>query len=367
MKAPKDPRLGLTSASNAEADSLCPGRYLAQRGLPEERSALAQFGSETHAAFAGEDVELSVSQERILEMAAEIEANVIRHVFGEEAIGAPDKEKRLWIELEDGSGLKHSGQCDKVFVGDEKILIEDLKSLRGDVALSPENLQLRDEAVLAWNEYSDCQTVSVFINQPMATRTPIITTYDLDDLGTAWFEMQQRIKASHDPKSSRVPGVVQCRYCRARGTCPEAIKWAKTSTAMMLPKEPKQIVKELAPEQCVQIWDKRRTLYAILDGIEDRLKALPEKRLEKLGLRIKPGPVRETITNPNALFERLECYGVKVSEFTAIVKVPKSGVSDLLRSHTEAKGKELDQLVKNVVDGLTEGKETKATLERIKD
>ena len=50
-----DERRGQTSASNAQADSLCQGRHRAQAGLPDTKSDDSKFGTEIHDALAKDD------------------------------------------------------------------------------------------------------------------------------------------------------------------------------------------------------------------------------------------------------------------------------------------------------------------------
>jgi hypothetical protein len=194
-----------------------------------------------------------------------------------------------------------------------------------------------------------------------------VTHYNQEACSTAWAHLQARVIRSHDPNSKRVAGTVQCRYCLARATCPQAIEWVKNCSQITSPNPVEKIVKHLTPEQCLEVWDKRNTLYAILDGIEFRLKMLTDKQLKELGLEHKEGPMRETITNPEVLFSRLQSLKVTSKEFTSIVKVPKSGVQDLVRAATQLKGKELEKAVKELLDGLTESKQTKSSLVRVKE
>ena len=51
----KDERQVHTSASNASADRKCPGRAIAQRGIPEVKSDDAEHGRAIHEALAKQD------------------------------------------------------------------------------------------------------------------------------------------------------------------------------------------------------------------------------------------------------------------------------------------------------------------------
>lgn len=238
---PTDVRLGLTSASNAQADQLCPGRHLAQRGLANYESRDASLGSGLHKAFETGDTSgfgpmhrKTVERGRYLEdivWSAWIRKVDIARVEAAKAI----REERLWLVI---NGKKmHSGAIDALWFSADKnhALIEDLKSLFGDVDDAESNLQLRDYAALVFHNFG-CETVSVFINQPNVRwkeQDQKLITYQREDLEQALAEMTQRVLASNDPDSPRIPGRKQCQFCLACGTsrCPESLQVVKDFTA----------------------------------------------------------------------------------------------------------------------------------------
>lgn len=241
---PFDPRQGLTSASNAEADLLCPGRHLAQRGLTSDDSKDSASGTLVHAAFAGTQSfeTLSSAQRKTTQRGKDIEYHVVERWFmghgndfaemGEiETYNAIDKrahrELRLWAYL---NGQKiHSGGIDALWLtGNMKYaLIEDLKSLFGDIEDAASNQQLRDYAALVYLNYG-CEQVSVFINQPNVRwklEDQKLITYEAADLERAAKEMKERVLASQKLDAPRIPGRKQCNFCLAAGTsrCPESL------------------------------------------------------------------------------------------------------------------------------------------------
>lgn len=362
-KPTKDPRRFWTSASNAQADELCPGRYRAQLAIEDDTSAAAQFGQQIHDAFAGEVVDLTVSQTRIWEIAEEICAEAVQRVFGE-CEPKVLKEKRLWTTI--GNKYEHSGQCDRIYLHDHRAIIADLKSLRGEVALAPENLQLRDEATLLFLHDRKITHISVFICQPLVSRVPIICLYTRADHFLKMFEaLASRVYDSHDPKAKRVPGSPQCDFCRARGTCAPAIKWSRTLPLQRAPSL-ELAVDRLKPEQLLEIWNKSSTIESILKEVERRLTLLTPLQLQSLGLRMNDGHMRQKINNPNELFRRLGKLGVKSEEFTRLCKVGIGDVSDLVRKKTGLLSKRLDQKVDDILSGITDSKRTKPSLEKTK-
>ena len=79
MNEQTDKRRGHTSASNAAADRLCPGRHNAQKGLEETESAEASQGTLIHDVFAGlkEESVLDADSAKTLRRAHEIESIIL--------------------------------------------------------------------------------------------------------------------------------------------------------------------------------------------------------------------------------------------------------------------------------------------------
>lgn len=225
----------MTSASNALADRLCPGRHYAQRGAPESKESKdASTGTLVHKAFCGLTVELNRAQRKTLNRGRYLEFEMVRRFFNEplpdeEIMKMAHREQRLWHHRR---GVPvHSGQLDAFWISRdwEHALIEDLKALFGDVQDATENEQLRDEAAIFWENFPEVKSVSVVINQPNVrwkVEEQKIVTYSLEDLVRAHTEMAQRVASSNAITANRVPGLEQCRYCRAAGTarCPESQK-----------------------------------------------------------------------------------------------------------------------------------------------
>lgn len=239
-----NPRLGFTSASSAEADLLCPGRHLAQRGLEGYESRDATSGQIVHACFAGtlDPATLSTSQQKTVERGREIEAVVAEQWFkqvghklaprdgieAEQVMKRAHRELRLWA-YKNGQRV-HSGAVDALWLaGDMKFaLIEDLKSLFGDVEDAASNQQLRDYAALVHLNYG-CEEVAVFVNQPNVRwrmEDQKLVIYKMDDLKLAVEQLQRRVHNSNLLNAPRTPGLKQCKYCLACATdrCPESLK-----------------------------------------------------------------------------------------------------------------------------------------------
>ena len=226
----KDERRGHTSASNAAADRLCPGRHNAQKGLEETESKEASQGTLIHDVFAGlkEESVLDSDSAKTLRRAQEIESIILGNwICGIDVKGPAEchREKRLWNYVE-----THSGQADAFWLvdaeGGKHALLEDLKSLYGDHQDADENEQLRDLAALIYCAYG-VQSVTAFINQPRVAwkvEDVKLVKYSEKDLMRAYREMNERVLASNEPNAKRIVGPKQCQHCKAAGTarCPES-------------------------------------------------------------------------------------------------------------------------------------------------
>jgi len=347
-----------TSASAAEYDSLCPGRHAAQRGLSEPASQAASFGNTVHEAFdTGEVDELTISQQRLLEIANEREEKVLARLHLSSKV--PINEIRLWAQV---GGWRHSGQCDRLFLDFTKQLavVEDLKSLRGTVEESSSNLQLRDLAVLVWLNYPTIVEVAVFINQPMAGGTTSLTRYTAEHLKQAWATMRMRITNSNDPNAKRTPGKKQCKFCRAKGICEESIAWLESESLALKKREESvaELVARISPEKLADIYSKAPTINAILDSVKARLLTLDDEQLKAIGMRRRPGATRTTVNDQTELINRLvKLLGATPEQVMGAMNLGKGDLETLVRRLTGAKGLEVDLIIDRLYQGIVEKKQ----------
>ena len=93
-----DPRKGHTSASNAAADRLCPGRHAAQRNLPDLKGEWAEHGTAIHAALADSGnatlmQALTTEQRDMYDSHREVEKELIKRIWPDEK---PDPSARVF-------------------------------------------------------------------------------------------------------------------------------------------------------------------------------------------------------------------------------------------------------------------------------
>lgn len=358
-----DEREGCTSASSAEADSLCAGRHLAQRGIPEGvKSADATTGTRIHAALEGSIPvsSLEVDEIETAEKCQIIEATLEDSIFG---VVKPNviREQRLWATVGTGK-YRHSGKADVIYTAGSVALVLDYKTGRNEATESARNLQLRDLAVLVASNFG-FRTVHVAIIQPWATMNPEVCTYEVDDLITAQDSMADRVVLSNDKFAKRTPGNVQCQYCRAKATCAEFLA---ASLPTIPPSEPDNVsagVRALTSERLGKF-------LALVRMAEETATEEVRRRLDAGesvdGWTIKPGRETEKITNAQTVFNRALAAGITQGAFVAeCITVGKTALKTALKTATGAKGKALDAKMDELLAGATETKTSSPILTKV--
>lgn len=353
-----------TSASNAESDLLCPGRHNAQIGIPEQpQSEDAASGTRIHKALANalDPKELTPDEVETYERCRELETKVIQQFFGQ-AIPKLIREERFWVRYGE---VEHSGQADLVARAGVKALVIDYKTGRNEVAESPSNLQLRDLAVLVSHGLV-VDTVGTAIIQPWATMEPTICVYERAELDRASAEMFQRVFNSNAPNPLRVAGPVQCRYCRAKGVCQEYQIWAGATVPV-----PRSIVDlpmhQWTLEQRAVAADNLERAQQWLDLVKDQLKVwLRADPASVPGWALKDGAVRETIKDPQAVFERFTNLGGKLEQYLQTVTIGKTKLKAQLKEATGLKGGALDKKLADLIDGLVTESQNSPSLIKVK-
>lgn len=382
MTEQTDERAGWSSASNAAYDRLCPGRHLASRNLPDETSDVAESGNRIHAALSenarndvntGTLASLSGSEREVFDSCRAIEKKVLLQVFS----GEPDQDTRVWKEQRYWSKVPdkipdpkthfmHSGKADYVTKRAGLALILDYKTGMSEAPASSSNEQLRDLAVMVGRALA-VDEVIVAIVQPTITSDPELCRYSKEDLARAEQEMWDRVRKSNDPSAPRVAGDVQCKYCKAAPQCKEHLAWASS----LLPEKPSPFtvfMSDWTPEQRSVVADHIPRLRKLLDDSEDYLKSLLKADPEAVpGFQLKDGQFRESITDPQELFNRFLAMDGNLEQFMACVKITKGELEDQVRAVTKTKGKELKSKLESLLVGITEKKQNAPSLAKIKD
>lgn len=379
MTAPNtDPRGGHTSASNALADKLCPGRHLAQKGLPEEASVYAESGRKVHAALAALQLgdhhgnrplvdRLDGPERETYSACVDIQRKLVSQFFGDRIDGYREfHEERYWSRFKaNGVEYQHSGQADFVGRVGMRALIIDYKTMPGEVAESPRNLQLRDLACLVRGTYVPTSEIAVAIVQPSVTSKPELCLYNKEELDRATREMFTRVMESNRPDNKRVAGEAQCKYCRAKSHCTVYQQWAGQITPPAMLSLLGVPMVSWTPDQCAIAAEALAPAQKFLDDLKDMLKDRLSKQPGSVpGWELRPGAVRESIVNPQEVFNRFVKLGGTVENFMPCVDIGKTKLKDALSKVTGAKGKALLSAMDTIVAGATEQKQGAPVLKR---
>ena len=361
-----DERNGWTSASNAMADSLCPGRHIKQRGIPDTESDDAQFGDNIHRALKdGDGSKLTPEEFDVFEACQRIEADCVGKFFGGDKL-AVWREQRYWARIrgEGGGELMHSGQPDVVYRSGSVALILEYKTLPGQLPSAPSNMQLRDQVVLVHGNLPLLAKIGAAVIQPLVTSTPELCVYEKEHVIRAEQEMFQRVAISNNPSAPRVAGEAQCKYCKAKRVCVEYQRFAGALVPGMLSLLDVP-VSAWTPEQRAAFCDRKSVAQKWLDEMEAQVKAELAKDPEAVpGWFLKPGRIIETIRDPQAVFDRFAGIGGNLENFMACIAVGKSKLRDQLSKVTGNKGKALDAQLKTLTQDLVEIKQAAPSLFR---
>lgn len=325
----------------------CPGSWRAQQGLPDEDSEYSASGDRVHAALAkryyaviesrvvagppDEDSPewraCSEQERETVEILAAREAAVIAPFV--EQHGPPSEIKREWrCYMVDAAGVPFfSSQLDVVYLWLSLAVIFDYKSLWGDVPESSENYQLLAQVACLRDELaSPYDTIFAAILQPSAK--PILCEYTPEMQVQAQGKVVSLLNAANKADAPLVPGESQCRYCRAKLTCP-ALAVQTEALARM-------------PEKAIL---EKGNLGNILDAcvtVEHFIEAARKEARRRLkagevvdGWQLKAGAEVRTITDPQKALDAMTPFGVSVESVLACCKV---GIGDLEEAHKKASG-----------------------------
>lgn len=345
-----------TSASAAHADSLCPGRHLAQRDIASVSTADAAHGTRIHAALAKDDpTGLNVEEADIYESCLSIWKTLVKDM---EIVGGTAKEFReirYWVKLQP-EGFSHSGQLDRVARVGPRALIAEFKTLAGDIPTASRNLQLRDQVVLAAGNLLVNEVGAVVI-QPLVTHKPEVCVYTQADIAKAQTEMFARIRASNDPNAKRVADEVQCKFCRAKNQCLEYQQWAGSTVPSMtsLLDVPMSAWSE---KQKAFFLERRSIAQKWLDDCMDAIKAeLIGNPNAVPGWMLKPGNKRISITDPQKLYDRFSETGGTLEQYMKCLTVVQTPFKETVSKLTGLRGQSLQEKCEELFRGIT--KETR--------
>lgn len=370
----------ITRASNALYDALCPGRFQAQADIPEpepDEDALA--GTRIHALYAGKTVDEPTNEElQSAQDAREIEASAVdawKQSLPAMGIDFEYTEHReeVMLLLDDKHKPLHRGQFDMMLAAHPNdppgapahLFINDLKALWGVHDRSDKNLQLRDYAAMASILYPrEVASITVNLMQPNKSEKPDLVTYEQGDLMRAQMEMYERIAASRAKGAKRIPGIRQCKYCRAKMSCPEYLAFVERESEKALLVCGSEVPTKLQMAGSMVMLTNDRLLemleyHEILKMAYESIRTEAKRRLEK-DEKCLPGWYRKAVRprrwvkDTTKVYQKLANIGVSGSEFSGHASISFAAIKEMIVAHTRIGnrligGKALDDVLEEVI------------------
>lgn len=347
----------------------CPGSWAACRGLADNSSPAAEFGTRVHAALAGTltPSALTPEEEETFDACRKIEEKLVKQWTLRHAIpeGSPihtfRDNKRLWLEVD---GQKEcSGLADVIHIAGVHALVLDYKCFASDQADASSNAQLRCLAVLVKENFPDVEDVDCSLIQPMVTYSPEVCSYDLESLFLAKHELLQILEAVKQPDAPLHVGP-HCRYCRAASACPEVHREVTTMSALTIHATGLTVSDQELSELRAKCGYATKMIESIKAECFRRAQADPDT-WKSLGWEIHEGSGKRQVSDIATVSERLHALGAPWERITASCSITLKELSPLVREATKLKGMKLKAKVDEVLQDCTDIKKAKASLKRI--
>lgn len=318
-----DVRKGRPSASGMQRLVLCPGSWLAEKGCPDVGSEAAELGTRLHKHMelgtTPEDAEEAEAVEWCRKMEVQLAERYVAPMGADRVL----REVRWW-----GHNEAFSGQADVVFVHEGCALVLDYKFGRVPVAAARDNMQLAALAYLALRNLPDVDVVFCGILQPLASRQePRVVRYHREMKGQLEVYFMQAVAEAEKLHARRVPGEVQCRYCKAKADCPAChgllVQQSQVEVASAWP--------DWLPERKAEAVRLAGLAKRWADAVERRAKADLMAGLSIPGCSLSAGRKSFKVTDAQGAFSVLSdaigltgeefagCCSVKISELDKLV------------------------------------------------
>ena len=216
-----DGRMGLLSASEADACNECRGRKRLIAQLPSGQivpsSSAARSGTRIAQYLAGESVELTPEEMTTAMMCKEDEGAAVLE-WGANKELFLSREKRYFLRDRMVPIMSAKPDCLYIYRQNSALILNH-KTGRLEPEASPRNLQLRAEAVCVHSQYPELESITVGIVQPWVRRKPDLVLYDSGDLARAreqFFGLVRAISQSDAPLAINE----YCKWCPAVSICP---------------------------------------------------------------------------------------------------------------------------------------------------
>ena len=336
----------------------------------EQGDDYTEFGNAVHKAIeTGNPSSLSTEQYETYLKVVEGESQLLSEWGSQNNIDVVDavvSERRLWITSAAGDNIA-SAQLDRYWLSaphNAHALIVDVKSLFAPhLPRAVDSWQLRMQAVALYC-LTGCENIRVAYNAPNKFGRKLDTAdFTTVELHRDLHEIRDVCKRMSQPDAARTPGDA-CRYCNARGVCPEAAAYsmlpsivAQTS-AVATKKDVQARVAMLQPADWAFIHQRSSIIKNILEAASGHLRQLPEDQLRPLGFKLGAGRTTSEIpgSRTSEACGKLVGLGLPEAELWKCLSVNKTAVIELVMKEY---GFKKDAAEKFYVENLSELIESK--------
>lgn len=366
-------RLGKISASGMERFVNCAGSFQAEQGMPELPAAdVTAAGTRIHSALETGDMEGMEETEadiakRIMAMDKSAVADFCRDQ-GIESVPLRHAEERLWIRHRATLELLASAQLDIYYVHNDVALIIDGKSGFKKATAADKNWQLLTQAIALRHDSPAVKTFFVAIAASRLGSSFDIAQYSAEDIDAGERELHHAIWKSKQPNPQRNPGT-WCQYCRANGHCAEAAAYSSIVLFEMKLKDWNKLgiieaVQQMTPAQLAHVFVRSKIAGMIFDNVEARLKIMSPEDLAKIGLGLKPGAERRTVTSLVAAREKLSTV-LSSSELDECLTLSVTNAQKAIGKKKQLKAEVAKTFTNELLGEVLETKQNKPSLEII--
>lgn len=325
---PVDERCGLPSASATYRYEACAGSWGLSEGCAEittvEMAEWAKSGDEIHAVLAGTKSASSLEPEQVEvhdQCRVQVAAIIAEHIPNEsdQPSRIVTKEVRLW--LKQGRKKLLSGKADLIHCYPliRHGLVVDYKTNRGEQDDVDSNAQIRNNIVLAAEEWPDIEFWFGAIVQPLVSSKPAVVKFTREDVTQAkakLIELLARIILPNQPTNAGL----HCKFCPAILKCASARAMLQALGIVDVNADGETLAEYLLLAKAAK---------PIIKRLEDRAKTLLKENAEAVpGWTLAKAQSMRGITDAFACFKLVTDAGL-LDRDTFLKDVVSVGIGDL--------------------------------------
>lgn len=313
MTQPLDERAGLPSASGIPKLIHCAGSRAAELPMPNlPEQDVTATGNAVHAALAGEEEELELSESEIKEKIAATEKAVVIDWLAEfslPSVTSVIRETRMWIRNRATLDPIASAKPDVAYVSTAGLhaLVINYKTGFADQDDSAINWQSRTEALAVWHQYPQLEHIRAgTLSSRLKTKVDF-ADYTQEDLRRIEQELRHAIWRSEQHDAPRVPGK-HCRWCKAQANCKERATYITTPLHLVKAVDQLDLIQKigaLPPALLGYYYQRKSDVNATFEIMEARLKSFTPEQLREAGYELAKGVTSTKITDVGAAFTKL--------------------------------------------------------------